>query len=246
MILLGLALAAEPAGVVRAAVVVTGEQVDDQVLMRTRADTTELLENSGRYQVLSPELAEGRLGYAPEELSCASAECWTEAAGLLGADQVVVLHLTADWVGPRTEVMVVDVASSQLREAPAMNLPRQGGAPIESLELLLLGDGRLTLSWPIPEAVLILDGERHEGLGGGFSESLPAGKHLLRVEAEGYAPLFAAVLVVPGQDQHLALDQHPTVAAYTRRNWGPWAALAVVGGGAAALAATASVPGVAW
>ena len=127
-----------------------------------------------------------------------------------------------------------------------MNLPRQGGAPIESLELLLLGEGGLEISWPVPSSVLVLNGQRHEGLGGAFNTAAPAGKHLVRVEADGYAPVFAAVLVVPGSESRLALSQNPLVEVYTRRNWAPWAALALVGGGMTALLATASVPAVAW
>ena len=245
-LLAGLALAVEPAGMVRAVVVVTSEQVDEGILRTTRADTTELLENSGRYQVLSPELVEGRLGYPPEEMDCLTLGCWTQTGATLGADQLIVLHLRADWTGPRTDVMVVDISSVSLRKAPPMNLPRQGGAPIESLELLLLGEGELTVSWPVERSVLVLNGQRYEDQGGGFSTTAPAGKHLVRVEAEGYAPVFAAVLVVPRAESLLVLNQNPVVEVYTRRNWAPWAALALVSGGLTALVATSSVPAVAW
>ena len=245
MLLVGLALAqTQPEGVVRAAVVVTGTEVDPLVLAATRSDTETLLEASGRYQVLDPALVEGRLGFAPETLRCAEAACWADAGAAAGADQLVVLHLRADWVGPRTDVLVVDVAGARVREAPSMHLPKQGGAPIESLEMLLLGDGALKLSWDVPDATLTLNGVQ-QSAPGGFSADLPAGKHLVRIEAEGYAPVFAAVLVVPGEDTHVALSQNLVVAPYTRRNWGPWAAAALLSAGTAALAVTSNTPALA-
>ena len=245
MLLVGLALAqTQPEGVVRAAVVVTGTEVAPSVLATTRTDTETLLEASGRYQVLDPAMVEGRLGFAAATLQCAEAACWANAGAAAGVDQLVVLHLRADWVGPRTDVLVVDVAGARARQAPSMHLPKQGGAPIDSLEMLLLGDGALKLSWEVPDAELTLNGVQQPARGG-FSADLPAGKHLVRIEAEGYAPVFAAVLVVPGEDTHLALEQHPVVVPYTRRNWGPWAAAALVGVGTAALAATSQVPAVA-
>lgn len=244
-LLLGVALASEPAGVVRAAVVIIGTEVDEVILATTRNDTERVLEASGRYQILDQVYVEGRLGVDPDSLQCDEPSCWSEAGVAVGADQLVVLHLRADWVGPRTDVMVVDVNSQNVRVAPSMHLPAAGGAPIESLEHLLLGDGDLKMSWNIDGATLMLNGEPVPSVGG-HSTTLPAGKHLVRLQAEGYAPVFAAVLIVPGEDTHVVLHQNPIVEPYVRRNWGPWAAAALVGAGGAALAATASVAGVAW
>jgi len=244
-LLLGAALASEPAGVVRAAVVITGAEVDEGVLATTRNDTERVLEASGRYQILDRVYVEGRLGFDPDTLACDEPTCWADAGAAVGADQLVVLHLRADWVGPRSDVMVVDVASQNVRVAPSMHLPTAGGAPIESLEHLLLGDGDLKMSWNVDGATLVLNGQPLPAVGG-HSTTLPAGKHLVRLQAEGYAPVFAAVLIVPGEDTHVVLQLNPIVEPYMRRNWGPWAAAALVGAGGAALAATASVPGVAW
>ena len=237
---------------VRAAVVFDAyDQMQPATVSRSQTDLVALLEGSGRYQVLSPELAEGRLGHAPGQLQALCGEdasCWVQAGRTLGVDQVVVVSLFPDWVGPRATLLVVDVNAEEPLRTMETHLPRNGGAPVDHAQDLFFGPGRLVLSVAPEPYRLELDGHSY-GLVSGqhVVDPLAAGKHVVRVGADGHNEQFAAVMVYPDGETRvdIALNRPPP-PPHERIRWGPWAAPSLVAGAAVALLVTRGTPGTAF
>ncbi|MCP4806875.1 MAG: PEGA domain-containing protein [Proteobacteria bacterium] len=237
---------------VRAAVVIEAdEQLSSTTVARSRTDLVALLEGSGRYQVLSPELAEGRLGHDPAGLPARCLEdevCWVEAGRSLGVDQLVVVSLFPDWVGPRATIRVVDVNAEEPIRQLETHLPRNGGAPVDHAQALFFGPGKLVLDVSPAPYELELDGHRYGKVAGEHVvDPLAAGKHVVRVGAEGHTPQFAAVMVYPdGETRVDILLTQPPPPPHVRVRWGPWAASSLVAGAAVVLLVTRNTPGTAF
>lgn len=236
---------------VRAAVLIEADpEVAASSVARTDADLRELLQNSGRYQVLSPELTEGRLGHAPGDLIERCEErtaCWVEAGRSLGVDQIVVARLEPDWIGPRVHILIVDVGAPALRGVTT-HLPRTGGAPLDLADDLFFGQGSLALEVHPDPYVLELDGHVYGTVSGPWiAASVGAGKHVLRIEREGSLPFFQAVMVYPGSETVVVVElAEPPPPPHERIRWGPYAASALLVGGAAALWVARDAPGSAY
>ncbi len=234
---------------VRAAVVVVAdEQVTASIVAKTQTDMTSLLESSGRYQVISPELAEGRLGMDPVELlaRCGEeSECWTEAGRRMGLDQLVVLEVWPDWVGPRCRLLRVDVNGLDPLRGVDTHLPRGGGAPLDDLQELFFRPGRLELLVEPSSYVLELDGQSYGRIDGPWSvDTIRAGKHLLSLQAEGRHGMVSPVMVYADGTTQVELELRELPPQPRERlRWGPWAASALVGGTVAALVLWREVPG---
>ena len=241
---------ASPLLVRAAVVVVADEQVEASISAKTATDMTALLEGSGRYQVISPELAEGRLGSDPGELLAMCGEeasCWTEAGRRMGVDQLVVLEVWPDWVGPRCRLLRVDVNGLDPLRGVDTHLPRGGGAPVEDLQDLFFEPGRLEISVSPEVYTLELDGVSYGQITGDWSlDTIRSGKHLLSLQAEGRHGMVSPVMVyADGTTQvQLELRELPP-EPHKRLRWGPWAASALVGGAVAALVVWREVPGTA-
>ena len=226
------------------------EEVALSSVARTETDLRALLQDSGRYQVLSPELTEGRLGHPPADLveQCGQrSSCWIETGRRLGVDQVVVARLEPDWVGPRVHLLIVDVGAPALRTVTT-HLPRTGGAPLDLAEDLFFGHGSLVLEVSPSPYVLELDGTDYGLVSGPWTaDPIAAGKHVLRIEREGRLPFFAAVMIYPGSETLVEVElSEPPPPPYERLRWGPWAASALVVGGVAALWVYRDAPGSAY
>ena len=251
MLALLLATAQAAPLLVRAAVIVSAdEEVRPTSVARTDTDLRALLQDSLRYQVLSPELTEGRLGHVPQELVERCGErsaCWTEAGRRLGVDQIVVAQLEPDWVGPKVRVLLVDVGASRLRTVTT-HLPQSGGAPLELADDLFFGQGTLVVEVSPSPYVLELDGHDYGAVQGPWvADPAAAGKHVLRIEREGSLPFFQAVMVYPGFETVVEVElAEPPPPPPQRLRWGPWAASALVVGGVAALWVTRDAPGSAY
>lgn len=237
---------------VRAAVVIEAdEQLSTPTVERSRTDLVALLEGSGRYQVLSPELAEGRLGHDPAQLPtlCQSDEaCWVQAGRSLGVDQLVVVQLKPDWVGPKAALRVVDVNAQDPIRTLSTHLPRNGGAPVDQAQELFFGPGRLVLEVEPTTYRLELDGHSYGQVSGDHTvDPLAAGKHVVRITADGHTPQFAAVMVYPdGETRVKVVLTEPPPPPHVRVRWGPWAASSLIAGAAVVLLATRNTPGTAF
>jgi len=249
----GLLLATAQAAplLVRAAVVVSAdEEVAASSVTRTDEELRALLHDSQRYQVLGPELTEGRLGHPPEDLIARCGErsaCWAEAGRRLGVDQILVARLEPDWVGPRVHILLVDVGVPALRKV-STHLPKTGGAPLELADDLFFGPGSLVIEVEPSPFSLELDGVDYGAVSGTWTaEPMAAGKHVVLIEREGRLPFFAAVMVYPGSETvvDIALSEPPP-PPHQRLRWGPWAASALVVGGVAALWLYRDAPGSAY
>ncbi len=193
-----------------------------------------LLTGSGRYRLQQDGVAEGRLGASPGGLyaRCGlGTRCWRELGVQAGVDQVVLVELLdTSTLGLR----VVDVAGTGGARTATLGPAMDGRVAFEAL---FFGPGALLLTGVPEDARVVLDGVREVG-GAATIELAPiaAGKHAVEVGAEGFAPLFVAVMVTPDQQTAIAVTPLPLAPARRPLRWAPWAAVALVGTGGLAVA----------
>lgn len=165
--------------------------------------------------------------------------CWRTALAGRGLDQAIFVdRVDVDVVGVR----VID-ADGLLRRATTTLAEPADSPPIDAL---FFGPGTLHLSGAPPGARAIVDG--HLALrvdGEAWIRDLPSGKHAIELSADGRAPRFIAVMLPPGGAVEVDAGLE---APFRVRKAFPTAAtlcLAVIGGGALAIASSWDAPGVA-
>lgn len=222
---------------VRAALVVVGtDALQPAVMERTEQDLVEVLERSGRYEV-----AEAAAGESAEALVARCAEddaCWQRAALERGLDLLVVAQLAPE--GQRLGALFRLVPAEGPPVRLSAELPRGGGAPLELVDRSLLGPA--TLRVYDPEIGLTVDGRSVEPSTAELT--LPAGKHLLTLEAPGFESRSLTVVLLPGP-AHVVSGQLTPLAVEepSRLRWSYAVAAGVLAGGTALAVVSATQPG---
>lgn len=222
---------------VRAALVVVGtDAMQPAVLERTEQDLVEVLERSGRYEV-----ADGSAGESAEALVARCAEddaCWQRAALDRGLDLLVVAQLAPE--GQRLGALFRLVPAEGPPVRLSAELPRGGGAPLELVDRSLLGPA--TLRVYDPEMGLTVDGRPVEP--SDATITLPAGKHLLTLEAPGFESHALTVVLLPGPARVVSGQLTPlAVEEPPRLRWSYAVAAGVLAGGTALAVVSATQPG---
>lgn len=207
-----------------------------------------VLAGSGAFRLVDPLFAEARLGrpVAQAVADCHGREaCWREVGLAVGAEHLVwVEQIDTTRVG----LVVLDLTGEGgMRRDQAALLP--GGWPDPRLvERTMLGEGRLRVEALPPRAALRVDGEPVEVARGEQAVEMAwhAGKHAVEVEAPGYRPWHAAVLVPPNGARVVRVELVPDAGPPPRRYaWWAGVALGVAGGLAVGLAGSGPSPAIA-
>jgi hypothetical protein len=207
-----------------------------------------LLAGSGAYDVVDPDVLQGRIGESPEGLYArcgGNADCWRTAARAAGVEQLVLVErVDAKTLGIR----VLDATTeADFRKASAPMGLGAGPDP-EVLDRLFFRSGGIVLVGAPEGARVLLDGwyavpaaDRVE------LAPIAAGKHTLEISGEGFRTRFLTALVVPGQTAELDAELAPAVAAAPGRwsRWTTWVGAGVLAGAAVTLVVAADAPGLA-
>lgn len=234
----------------RAAVLVRAEaDLPRAVVRRSETDLVDLLAASGRYQLMETALVEARLGLPPDRLfeRCMDDDaCWQQQAAQLGLDQLVVVRLRPGLDRPVAHVLLVDLEAGRPLDPRRYRcpLPRDGGAPLDEAEQMFFGDGALVVRvQPLPATLTVDEDVVGPVQAAWRGDPIPAGKHVIRVEAEGHQPRLLTVMVRPGRTSEVEASLPPLVKAGAEASrWAAWATAGVAVTGLVVVFATQSAP----
>lgn len=179
-------------------------------------------------------------------VGCDSASCFAEIGAAAGVRWVITGSLSKVEGALLASLQLVDTQSATAAKRVTLSWPGSTGAVAELLglavEKLLLGDaeqkpGVITLTGVPTHAVVLLDGTRGEGTTSALTH-VAAGIHTLRVEADGFEPYEAPLLVRNGAvtAASVALVERVGPPFYSR--WWFWTGVAALAAGGTAAAIT--------
>jgi len=226
---------------------VVAEPRDGEAGLRAAERVGLVLVGTGAARLIDPLFAEARLGRSPAAAlaDCAGREaCWREVGLAVGAERLVwVERVDRDQLG----LVTLEVTGEGgLRRERAALLAGEWPDP-RLVERLMLGEGALRVEGLPPRAALRVDGVVQSPAPRGEAvevRGLHAGKHAVEVDAPGFRPWHAAVLVPPDGERALRVELVPAVEVSS----GPprwWAGVAVGALGGIALGFAARSAGAA-
>ena len=221
-----------PAVAAPARVLTSPVEIDGELGAQWRAELDDSVANG---------LRRGNFEVVTEAVSCTDASCWSKAAARVGAAYVLRTEVT---VGDRSYAVRVELLDGKTGERVALGedacdvcgvdtaraiVADQAATMRTKLDDLVSGPPMVVIDSSPSEAIAKIDGETVGQTP--VTRELSAGKHVVRLEKEGYVAVEREFLAVAGVQESMSLNLEPLPAALPR--YRPWGWVGIGLGGAA-------------